>query len=90
MRPQDRTRRLALPGLLASIPLLLAAWAAGPVLAVSYASPAPMASATASAPASLQLGSGSSASLGAFLVGPNGLTLYTLSSDTPTGSVCTG
>jgi len=49
-----------------------------------------MASATASAPASLQLGSASSATLGAFLVGPNGMTLYTLSSDTPTGSVCTG
>jgi predicted lipoprotein with Yx(FWY)xxD motif len=49
-----------------------------------------MASATASAPASLQLGSGSSAALGAFLVGPSGLTLYTLSSDTATGSVCTG
>ena len=76
--------------LLASIPLLLCAWAAGPVLAQSYASPAPMASATSSAPASLQLGSGSSAALGAFLVGPSGLTLYTLSSDTASGSVCTG
>ncbi len=49
-----------------------------------------MASATSSAPASLQLGSGSSAALGAFLVGPSGLTLYTLSSDTASGSVCTG
>ena len=90
MRPRERTGRLAVPGLLASIPLLLAAWVAGPVLAQSYASPAPMASATASAPASLQLGSGSSAALGAFLVGPSGLTLYTLSSDTASGSVCTG
>ncbi len=90
MRPRERTGRLALPGLLMSIPLLLAMWVAGPVLAQSYASPAPMASATSSAPASLQLGSGSSAALGAFLVGPSGLTLYTLSSDTASGSVCTG
>jgi predicted lipoprotein with Yx(FWY)xxD motif len=78
---------LARPGALASIFLLLAAWAAGPVLAVDYGSPAP---ATSTAPASLQLGAGSSASLGSFLVGPTGMTLYTLSSETGTGSVCTG
>jgi predicted lipoprotein with Yx(FWY)xxD motif len=65
----------------------MAALAAVPVLAVSYGSPAAV---PAAAPASLQLGAGSSASLGSFLVGPNGLTLYTLSSETSTGSVCTG
>ncbi len=90
MRPRERTRRLARPGLVASIPLLLAAWAAAPVLAVSYATPAPMASPTASAPASLALTAGSSATLGSYLVGPTGMTLYTLSSETATGSVCTG
>lgn len=79
--------RLARPGALASILVILAALAAGPVLAVDYGSPAPT---TTSAPASLQLGSGTSASLGSFLVGPNGMTLYTLSSETSTGSVCTG
>ena len=79
--------RLARPVALASALLVMAAWAAVPVLAVDYGSPAPMASA---APASLQLGAGSSASLGSFLVGPNGMTLYTLSSDPNNGSVCTG
>jgi len=65
----------------------MAAWAAVPVLAVSYGSPPAV---PAAAPAGLQLGAGSSASLGSFLVGPNGLTLYTLSSETSTGTVCTG
>jgi predicted lipoprotein with Yx(FWY)xxD motif len=82
--------RLARPGALASILLIVAAWAAAPVLAVDYATPSPMATATPSAPASLQIGAGSSAALGSFLVGPNGMTLYTLSSETSTGSVCTG
>jgi predicted lipoprotein with Yx(FWY)xxD motif len=79
--------RLARPAALASALFVMAALAAVPVLAVSYGSPAAV---TAAAPASLQLGAGSSASLGSFLVGPNGLTLYTLSSETSTGSVCTG
>ncbi len=79
--------RLARPAALASALLVLAASAAVPVLAVSYGSPSAV---PVAAPASLQLGAGSSASLGSFLVGPNGLTLYTLSSETSTGSVCTG
>jgi len=87
MKPRVPMPSLTRPGALASIFLLLAAWAAGPVLAVDYGSPAP---ATSPAPASLQLGAGSSASLGSFLVGPNGMTLYTLSSDPTNGSVCTG
>jgi predicted lipoprotein with Yx(FWY)xxD motif len=65
----------------------MAALAAVPVLAASYGSPSAV---PADAPASLQLGTGSSASLGSFLVGPSGLTLYTLSSETSTGSVCNG
>ncbi len=87
MKPRVPMPRLTRPGALASIVVLLAAWAAGPVLAVGYGSPAPSAS---SAPASLQLGSGTSPTLGRFLVGPNGMTLYTLSSDPNNGSVCTG
>jgi predicted lipoprotein with Yx(FWY)xxD motif len=79
--------RLVRPAALASVLLIMAAWAAVPVLAVNYGSPTAV---PAAAPASLQLGAGSSASLGSFLVGPNGLTLYTLSSETSTGSVCTG
>jgi predicted lipoprotein with Yx(FWY)xxD motif len=78
--------RPAKPAALASILVLLAAWVAGPVLAVGYGSPAPTAN---SAPARLQLGSGASATLGTFLVGPNGMTLYTLSSETSRGTVCT-
>jgi predicted lipoprotein with Yx(FWY)xxD motif len=79
--------RLARPAALASALFVMAALAAVPVLAVSYGSPPAV---PAAAPAGLQLGAGSSASLGSFLVGPNGLTLYTLSSETSTGSVCTG
>lgn len=79
--------RLMRPAAMASALLVMAALAAVPVLAVSYGSPA---ASPAAAPASLQLGARSSASLGSFLVGPNGLTLYTLSSETSTGSVCTG
>jgi len=79
--------RLVRPAALASALLVMAALAAVPVLAVTYGSPPAV---TAAAPASLQLGAGSSASLGSFLIGPNGLTLYTLSSETSTGSVCTG
>ncbi|MGC8634418.1 MAG: COG4315 family predicted lipoprotein [Candidatus Limnocylindrales bacterium] len=85
MRPREHAVRLVLPGLLVSIPLLLAAWSVGPVLAVSYATPT-----ASSVPSSLQLKAGSSATLGSFLVGPTGMTLYTLSSETATGSVCTG
>lgn len=79
--------RLVRPAALASALLVMAALAAVPVLAVSYGDPSAV---PAAAPASLQLGAGSSASLGSFLIGPNGLTLYTLSSETSTGSVCTG
>ena len=79
--------RLVRPAALASALLVMAALAAVPVLAVNYGSPTAV---PAAAPASLQLGAGSSASLGSFLIGPNGLTLYTLSSETSTGSVCTG
>jgi len=87
MKPRNPMPRLARPGALASILMLLAAWAAGPAAAVDYGSPAPT---TTSAPARLQLGAGSSAALGSFLVGPNGMTLYTLSSDPNNGSVCAG
>ncbi len=96
MHDRERTRRLVLPGLLASSLLIMAALVAAPALAITYAtaSPDPSASASPTAtptpPASLVLASGSGASTGSFLVGPNGMTLYTLSSETSTGSVCTG
>ena len=87
MKPHVPMSRLARPAALASALFVMAALAAVPVLAVSYGAPAAV---PAAAPASLKLGAGSSASLGSFLVGPNGLTLYTLSSETSTGTVCTG
>ena len=87
MKPHVPMSRLARPAALASAVFVMAALAAVPVLAVSYGAPAAV---PAAAPAGLQLGAGSSASLGSFLVGPNGLTLYTLSSETSTGTVCTG
>ena len=102
MHDPERTRRLVLPGLLASSLLIIAAMVAAPALAVDYATPTPTMAPTATAspspsptatpapPASLVLASGSSAADGAFLVGPNGMTLYTLSSETGTGSTCTG
>jgi predicted lipoprotein with Yx(FWY)xxD motif len=87
MKKRVPMSRLVRPAALASALLVMAALAAVPVLAVSYGDPSAV---PAGAPASLQLGARSSATLGSFLVGPNGLTLYTLSSETSTGSVCTG
>ena len=87
MKLRGLIRSLVAPAVTTSILALLVAAAAGPALAVDYASPSP---AAAAVPASLHLGSGSSASLGSFLIGPNGMTLYTLSSDPSGGSACTG
>jgi len=81
-------RRLARPGALASILGLLAAAvliAAPAAAAPSYGSGG---SGTVAAPSSIQVGTMSTA-LGVVLTGPNGLTLYTLSSDPNNGSVCT-
>jgi len=94
MRPQSLALLLA--------PMIVAmAWiatAAGPVetLAVDYppydypsptTTPTPTPTPTA-APAGIQIGARTSATLGAYLVGPTGLTLYTLSSDPANGSTC--
>ena len=85
------TRRLALPGLFASLLIVIAAWSATSVDAVSYGSPAPSASPTAMPVASsLQLGVAASATLGAYLTGPGGHALYTLSSDSTAAPVCNG
>ena len=85
------TRRLALPGLFASLLLVIAAWPTAGVDAVSYGSPAPSASPTATpVPSSLQLGVATSATLGSYLTGPSGFTLYTLSSDSTAAPACNG
>jgi predicted lipoprotein with Yx(FWY)xxD motif len=81
--------------------IVTVAWiasAAGPVetLAVDYPpydypSPTPTSAPTpTAAPDSIQLGTRTSATLGTYLVGPTGLTLYTLSSDPANGSTCSG
>jgi predicted lipoprotein with Yx(FWY)xxD motif len=55
----------------------------------SGASQAPVGSVPGAA-ASLTIGTGTAASVGTFLTGPNGHTLYTKSGDTATSSTCTG
>ena len=85
------TRRLALPGLFASLLLVIAAWSIAGVDAVSYGSPSPSPSPTTTpVPSSLQLGVGTSATLGSYLTGPSGFTLYTLSSDSTAAPACNG
>ncbi|HEY5434764.1 MAG TPA: hypothetical protein VIK13_05995 [Candidatus Limnocylindrales bacterium] len=83
--------RLARPGALAAILVLVAAaLGAAPVLAGgSYGYSGASPSIPAGAPASVQVGTTTSA-LGTVLAGPNGMTLYTLSSDPNNASVCTG
>ena len=84
--------RLARPGALAAILVLVAATlGAAPVLAggsYSYGGASP--AIPAGAPTSVQIGTTSTAALGVVLTGPNGMTLYTLSSDPNNGSACTG
>ena len=96
-------RAQSLAVLLASA-LVVVAWIAGaaaPVetLAADYPppiypppvdpTPTPMAT-IAAAPVSIQIGTRTSATLGTYLVDPNGLTLYTLSADPANGSTCLG
>ncbi len=91
MHPSRWTRRLALPGLFASLFLVVAAWSTAGVDATSYGSPAPSTSPTAtSAPSGVQVGVAASATLGSYLTGPSGHTLYTLSSDSTAAPVCNG
>lgn len=52
--------------------------------------PAPTAGAAASGGTVIVIGSASSATMGTYLTGPNGLALYTKSGDTATSSSCTG
>lgn len=89
-------RRQSLALLLAPA-LMIMAWtatAATPVETLAqdhptYPTPTPMATPTPG-PVSIQVGTRPSTSLGAYLVDPNGLTLYTLSADPANGSTCVG
>jgi len=84
--------RLARPGALAIILVLVAAaLGAGPAFAAgSYGYGGASPSIPAGAPASVQVGTTTTSTLGTVLTGPNGMTLYTLSSDPNNASVCTG
>ncbi len=86
--PGSRTLAATLASALLLSAVML--YGAGPVAAQGYgssgATPAPTAS---SAPMQVALTLRSAASLGTFLTGPDGMTLYTLSSDPAGGSVCT-
>jgi predicted lipoprotein with Yx(FWY)xxD motif len=89
MSMRTRASRSALSAVAASILGLaaVAALAVGPVAAaVPYGAGGIRA---AAAPASVQVATATT-TLGTVLVGPSGMTLYTLSSDPSGGSVCTG
>jgi len=60
---------------------------AAPTQAAASQAPASVAAATS---ATVAIGSAKSASLGTYLTGPNGLTLYTHTGDSATSSTCTG
>jgi Uncharacterized protein conserved in bacteria len=85
--------RLAMPGTPAAILVLVAAaLSAAPTVAAGsygYGNGAGAAT-TGVAPASIQVGTTPTSALGVVLTGPSGMTLYTLSSDSNNGSVCTG
>lgn len=94
-----RRRRGALAAVLLPLVALVVASSllAAPVaLAISY--PIPMPATTmpaasmpaASPPSSVQVGVSTSPTLGQYLTGQAGMTLYTLSSDPANGSICTG
>ena len=67
---------------------------AAPTATPAPASQAPAAAsqtpAAAMSPATVTLNTATAAGLGAYLIGPNGLTLYTKTGDTATSSTCTG
>src|SRR5512147_2275732 len=96
IRLPKRPTSLALLLVPVTVTMAWIASAAGPVrtLAVDYPPydyPSPTPTTTpAPAPTSVQLGTRTNPTLGTFLVGPTGLTLYTLSSDPANGSSCVG
>ncbi len=90
--------RLFLAAVLTATSWIIAASGPSGTLAIDYppdpyptAAPTPTGTPTpTAAPMSIQVGTRSSASLGTYLAGPNGFTLYTLSSDPANGSTCAG
>ena len=90
-------RLLLAPALMAAVWTTAAVGPSG-TLAIDYppnpypsAAPTPTGTPTPpAAPMSLQVETRTSATLGAYLVGPNGFTLYTLSSDPANASSCDG
>ena len=76
-----------------SVPRLIAAFVTAVLLAAgctsTAASPAPSSGGAAGA-AGVAVGTASSATLGTYLTGPNGMALYTHAGDSATSSTCTG
>jgi predicted lipoprotein with Yx(FWY)xxD motif len=90
MRPSSRWTSLA--GLAVGISIVVTACssaAATPVSSVEGVMATPTTGTSAGA-ASFVLGSTNDPALGAYLTGPNGMTLYILTSDTPDTSTCSG
>lgn len=91
-----RARLLALLAFLATLALLGATWLAGALpVAAQSATASPTATPAAATPtpvppASVALGTATSGTLGTYLTGPDGHALYWLSTDTATGTTCTG
>jgi predicted lipoprotein with Yx(FWY)xxD motif/plastocyanin len=91
MRPNRPTATLRASGLLAGIAILVAACSAGstPSAAASAAASAG-ASASAAASGAVAVDATQSATLGAYLTGANGMTLYVFKKDSGGTSACTG
>jgi predicted lipoprotein with Yx(FWY)xxD motif len=81
-----RTRPAMVAGLALAI-FVAGCGSSGASQAPAAATQGPGGSVTAT---TLTIGTATAASVGAFLTGPNGLTLYTKSGDTATSSTCTG
>jgi predicted lipoprotein with Yx(FWY)xxD motif len=90
MRPSSRWTYLA--GIGVGIALIAAACssAATATTAVLGATSAPPAATTAAGASSVMVGTNGSPSLGAYLTGQNGMTLYVLTQDKPDTSTCAG
>jgi predicted lipoprotein with Yx(FWY)xxD motif len=90
MRPNSRwTSLAALAAGVAVIATACSASAASPTTAVLGTTSGPTTAGPAGA-TSMTLGSATSSTLGAYLTGQNGMTLYVLTNDTPDNSTCSG
>jgi predicted lipoprotein with Yx(FWY)xxD motif len=90
MRPSSRWTYLAGIGVGIALVATACSSAATATTSVLGATSAPPAVTTAAGATSLMVGTNTSPSLGAYLTGQNGMTLYVLTKDSPNMSTCTG